>query len=481
MKSILKITATTLILLIICSVFSASAATVEQLKQQLNSYYMILVNRDHLVNDKYQPTDLVTYPGSSYRLNRTCAAALKEMIDACAANTSERLVLYSGYRTYQTQYNKYYGKINQYISRGYSKSEAIRLTNQYYAPPGGSEHHTGLAADICTPSIVNRYGQLDSSFANTAEGKWLRNNCHKYGFILRYDKGKENITGYNYEPWHFRYIGKEHAKEVARLGITYEEYITRMKTTVSALATAPTFTYKNNKVYFSAKNATIRYTTDTKTPTASSKVYTDGLGGKDITYKAITCLNGYTSPVATVTVTKYGDVFKDININDWYYENVSTAVHKQLFNGMGNYEFAPNGTMTRAMAVQVLANISGIDLTSYTSKTKFADVKPTAWYARAVAWATENNIVAGIGQNKFAPDNAVTREQICVMLYNQSGATAEESIPFTDAADVSPWAKAAVAYCAKEKIINGYPNGSFKPRASITRAEMATITLSYIE
>ncbi len=481
MKSIQKITAVAMIILIFCSIFTANATTLEQLKQQLNSYYMILVNRDHLVDDKFQPTDLVTYPGSSYRLNRTCAAALKEMIDACDADTSERLVLYSGYRTYQTQYSKYYGKINQYISKGYSKAEATRLTNQYYAPPGGSEHHTGLAADICTPSIVNRYGQLDSSFGNTAEGKWLRNNCHKYGFILRYDQGKENITGYSYEPWHFRYIGKEHAKEVARLGITYEEYVARMKTTISTLSAAPTFTYKNEKVCFSAKNATIRYTSDTKTPTLNSKVYTDGLGGKDITHKAIACLNGYTSPVATVTVTKYGDVFKDININDWYYENVSMAVHKQLFSGMGNYEFAPNGTMTRAMAVQVLANISGIDLKSYTSKTKFTDVKPSAWYASAVAWAAENNIVTGIGQNKFAPDNAVTREQICVMLYNHSEASTEQNIPFTDAADVSQWAKSAVAYCAKEKIINGYPNGSFCPQAYITRAEMATMTLSYIK
>ncbi len=481
MKSIQKIIATTLIVLIFFSVFSANATTVGQLKQQLASDYMILVNRNHLVDANYQPNDLVTYPGSSYRLNRTCAAALKEMINACALSTSERLVLYSGYRTYQTQYNKYYGKINQYISRGYSKAEATRLTNQYYAPPGGSEHHTGLAADICTPSIVNRYGQLDSSFGNTAEGKWLRNNCHKYGFILRYDKGKEHITGYNYEPWHFRYIGKEHATEIARLGITYEEYITRLKNTVSTLSASPAFTYKNGKVSFSAKNTTVRYTSDTATPTLTSKVYTDALGGKDVTYKAIACLNGYTSPVTTVTITKYGDVFKDITIKDWYYESVSSAIHQRLFNGMGNYEFAPNNTMTRAMAVQVLANISGVNLNNYTTQTKYTDVKPTAWYARAIAWSTENNIVSGIGQNLFAPDDAVTREQICLILYNHAGATSDQNIPFTDAANVSSWAKSAVAYCAKEKIINGYPNGSFRPKASITRAEMATMALSYIK
>ncbi len=481
MKKIQKFTALTLIVLIFCSVFSAGATTAKQLKKQLGSEQMILVNREHLVDNKYQPKDLVTYPGSSYQLNRTCAAALKEMIDECAANTSERLVLYSGYRTYQTQYNKYYGKINQYIAKGYSKSEAVKLTDQYYAPPGGSEHHTGLAADICTPSIVNRYGQLDSSFGTTAEGKWLRNNCHKFGFILRYDKGKENITGYNYEPWHFRYVGKTHAKEIARLGITYEEYVAKMQATISALSAPPKFTYKNGKVSFSAKNTTIHYTQDNKTPTSSSKVYTSALSGKDVTFKAIACIDHYTSPVTTVTITKYGDVFTDISVKDWYYKNVSTAVHKQLFSGMGNYKFAPNDTMTRAMAVQVLANISGVDLKNHSSKTNFTDVKSSAWYAPAISWAAENNIVAGMSKKRFAPNDAITREQICVIFYNHAGKTSDKSVSFKDAAQVSSWAKKGVAYCADTKIINGYPDGTFRPKANITRAEMATMTLSYVK
>lgn len=481
MKAIRKIIASALIVILFCSVFPVSAVTVKKLKSQLASDYMILVNRDHLVTNKYVPNDLITYPGSSYRLNRVCADALKEMIDACAANGGERLVLYSGYRTYQTQYNKYYGKIDQYISKGYSRAEAKRLTDQYYAPPGGSEHHTGLAADICTPSIVNRYGQLDSSFGKTTEGKWLRNNCHKYGFILRYDSGKEDITGYNYEPWHFRYVGKTHAKEIARLGITYEEYVSKLQNIVSELSAAPQFSFKSEKVYFSSKNKTIRYTSDTSSPSLKSKEYTTALEGKGITYKAVACKDGYTSPITTVTITEYGDVFQDISVKDWYYKNVSTAVHHGFFSGMGNYQFAPNGTMTRAMAVQVLANISGVDLKDYSTKTNFSDVNQKVWYARAISWASQNDIVKGMGNNKFAPEDPVTREQICLILYKHSGATAKTNIPFSDKESISSWAKKGVAYCAKEKIVNGYPDGSFKPKANITRAEMATMTLSYIK
>lgn len=469
-----------MVLCMFCTI--VSAVNVVQLNTQLKSKYMILVNRDHKLSANYVPSDLVYYGNSGMQLEKACATALKEMIDACAQAGGEKLVLYSGYRSYQRQYDKYYGKINQYIAQGYSKEKATQLTDQYYAPPGGSEHHTGLAADICLPSIVNRYGQLHESFGETAQGKWLRNNCYKYGFILRYDKGKESLTGYNYEPWHFRYIGKEHAAQIYNLGLTYEEYLSMLNTVQSKLAHPPKIQISNNKITFTAATGTqIRYTTNNKTPTLSSTKYSSSLSGKNITYKAISCYAGYTSAVATVTVTKYGDIFTDITVGDWYYDIVSTAVYKDLFQGMGNYQFAPQKTMTRAMLVQVLANISGIDLTKYKGKSSYSDVKISTWYAPSIQWATENAVVQGLGDGRFAPTAAVTREQVCVIFYNHSGDKHSYTLPpFKDQTDVSSWAKKGVAYCAAKGIVNGYPDKTFLPQAGATRAEVAKIALTYL-
>lgn len=132
--------------------------------------------------------------------------ALDEMQTAAA---QEGLILYvlSGFRDYDTQASIY----NRYVSND-GKANADR----YSARPGHSEHQTGLAFDL---------NSLEESFADTREGKWLAANAHKYGFIIRYPKGKEHITGYMYEPWHVRYLGKDIATKVYNSGLTLEEYL----------------------------------------------------------------------------------------------------------------------------------------------------------------------------------------------------------------------------------------------------------------
>lgn len=112
----------------------------------------------------------------------------------------------SGYRSYSYQEKLY----NDYVKK-YGKEKA----DTFSAQPGHSEHQSGLALDV---------GKLDESYGNTNEGKWLAANAYKYGFIIRYPKGKENITGYAYEPWHIRYLGKELAQKVYKSGLTLEEY-----------------------------------------------------------------------------------------------------------------------------------------------------------------------------------------------------------------------------------------------------------------
>ena len=204
-----------------------------EIEAVLNDPFMILVNRERKVSSDYVGADLVTYSGD-YKLNSTCADALRRLI-AAGKKAGYSYTLYSGYRSYSSQYNKYYNKIASYKNQGYSESEAIRLTDQYYAPPGGSEHHTGLAADVCIPSIVNKYGCLHEDYEQTEEFRWFSSHAHEYGFILRYPKGDEEITGYNYEPWHYRYVGVEIATEIYRQGVTLEEYVETLENRLASL------------------------------------------------------------------------------------------------------------------------------------------------------------------------------------------------------------------------------------------------------
>lgn len=133
--------------------------------------------------------------------------AFSEMQEA-AKQEGININIVSGYRSYSKQTSLY----NNYVAK-----DGKAAADTYSARPGHSEHQTGLAADL---------NMVDTSFENTAAGKWLANNCYKYGFILRYPKGKESITGYIYEPWHFRFIGDE-AKNLYNNGnwITLEEYL----------------------------------------------------------------------------------------------------------------------------------------------------------------------------------------------------------------------------------------------------------------
>lgn len=134
------------------------------------------------------------------------AEALKEL-QASALIDGFNIELLSGYRSYSRQKTIYEGKVS---SRGYDSAD------RYSARPGHSEHQTGLAFDV---------GSITYTYGETASGKWLNAHCAEYGFIIRYPEGKESITGYGYEPWHIRYVGKEAAIEIMSNGLTLEEYL----------------------------------------------------------------------------------------------------------------------------------------------------------------------------------------------------------------------------------------------------------------
>ncbi len=169
--------------------------------------YLVLVNKYYYVEDSDKPQTTALSGYGVGELESTAAEAFKQMVEAARAEgLSLRAV--SPYRTWAIQ-NLFY--------TGYARNAGTAEADTYSARPGHSEHQTGLAVDINVASI-------SAHFENTAEYAWLQNNCWKYGFILRYLPDKQYLTGYVYEPWHYRYVGTEYAKDIMDSGITFEEW-----------------------------------------------------------------------------------------------------------------------------------------------------------------------------------------------------------------------------------------------------------------
>lgn len=175
--------------------------------RQRNTPYVVngipVVSKKHRITASYGPRR----PSGTYRLEAGTAAALTKMTAAARAD-GVRVRVRSGYRNWTTQNASY-----QRAKRNYPQNLS------FYAPAGASEHQTGLAVDLwdgVTWSLP---------MANTATGKWLFRHAHEYGFVLRYPEGKSKITGYHYEPWHYRFIGKADAMKFKNNSLTLEEYL----------------------------------------------------------------------------------------------------------------------------------------------------------------------------------------------------------------------------------------------------------------
>ena len=179
-----------------------------------------LVNRDEKITKNYVPADLVlpNVPTNkksqqeSIYLRAEAAAALEKMFTAAKEEQGYTLLAVSGYRAYGLQQVMF----NNKVAAVGSKEKAWRKV----APAGASEHQLGLAMDI----VCDSFRLLNNGFADTAEGQWLYENCHRFGFIVRYLAEWDDITGYAAEPWHFRYLGVPHASAVQWLHIPYETY-----------------------------------------------------------------------------------------------------------------------------------------------------------------------------------------------------------------------------------------------------------------
>lgn len=187
-------------------------------QEQAPSWNLLLVNPWNPITDEYiDSVNLVKY-ATNKEIDSRVLESLQRMIRDGA---EYKLSAASLYRSVDLQVKLYQRKVDYYKNRGYKQAEAERLAATVVARPYTSEHHTGMAVDI----LGSGYSSLEESFERTPAFKWLKEHCAEYGFILRYPKEKENITGVIYEPWHYRYVGVEAATEIMQRGLTLEEYL----------------------------------------------------------------------------------------------------------------------------------------------------------------------------------------------------------------------------------------------------------------
>lgn len=223
---------------------------VASLTTNLDKTYLILANKTNELASTYEPSGLTTLTCEttySMKLEGRAAQALYVMLLEMRAAGVSDIAVTSAYRSYEYQVNTYNGWVQEemkapisedayrvlgqeYIKMNYldkkiyslNLADAHKVAQSYSALPGQSEHQTGLCIDFIT-SKMN--GELTEEFETTEAFEWLSKNAYKFGFILRYPKGKENITGYTYEPWHYRFVGREAATDIYVGDMTLEQYL----------------------------------------------------------------------------------------------------------------------------------------------------------------------------------------------------------------------------------------------------------------
>lgn len=179
---------------------------------------LTLVNAEHPMPSEWQ-CELVQL-NNGQNIDSRAYEDLQQMMDTARAEGYDPYIC-SSWRSHETQVRLFEEEVQSYKKQGYSEREAEVQAAQWVAVPGTSEHELGLALDIV--SVENQ--RLEESQENTPTQQWLMEHCYEYGFILRYPKDKEDITGIGYEPWHYRYVGQEHARVIHESGVCLEEYV----------------------------------------------------------------------------------------------------------------------------------------------------------------------------------------------------------------------------------------------------------------
>ena len=215
---LLKAAVTAYLLLILCQMIgnAYSRLSITHKIPVSEEWNLIVVNRWNELPEDYSVE--LTELSNGQKVDSRIYPYLQEMFDAARAEGIYPIVR-EGYRTAEEQQEILDDKIQTYINQGYSQSRAEKTAKEWVALPGTSEHQLGIAVDINADK---------SKCSNEDVYGWLAENAYKYGFVLRYPSGKQKITGTSYEPWHYRYVGEEAAKEIYERGICLEEYFKQM-------------------------------------------------------------------------------------------------------------------------------------------------------------------------------------------------------------------------------------------------------------
>lgn len=193
-----------------------------QLTTESGEDLLVLINKKISLPESFAPKELVSlenlvtaYPGA--QMKGEAANALKDMFGVAKQEKGINFTVVSAYRSYRDQVK---------VFNGWVASAGLASAGSFSAQPGHSQHQLGTAADIAVSGIAN----FNEAFGSSTEGVWLAENSYKFGFVLSYPKGKEKITGYSYEPWHYRYIGSENAKRMVDSGLILEEFLQKYGT-----------------------------------------------------------------------------------------------------------------------------------------------------------------------------------------------------------------------------------------------------------
>ncbi|MEG1336145.1 MAG: chitobiase/beta-hexosaminidase C-terminal domain-containing protein [Clostridiales bacterium] len=354
----------------------------------------------------------------------------------------------------------------------------------------------GFIYIIDNPVVVSTVATPTISHTDISGAKTIAITCATPGATIYYTTdGSNPTTGSKKYSGTFNITASTTIKAIAAKSGMSNSLITGENFTISTTQ-APTSNLTPNtainkgtvvKLSSATANATIYYTTDGTPATTESTQYQDGiLVLHSMIIQAIAVgPGGSVSSVSAFQYTIWDNPFSDIEINSWYFSDLSQAYEEEYITGTSKTTFEPNNSTTRAMFVTILSRLDGnLDITNYSLN--FCDVPTDEWYSNPIAWAEARSIVQGIGNNKFAPHNKITREEICVMLLNYAkeyeitfSATTPE-ITFKDAGKISPYAKDAVFTAQKGGLVQGRPDGTFDPQGPASRAEISSIIMRMV-
>lgn len=205
------------------AIFKSELEEYEKYMDVTDEKYLLLVNKEVTIDGSFKPEKLVPVKDThkNIELSETAEKALEAMFIEMRKEGFDNVFVTSAYRSYAYQTSLFNTYINNEMATGLSYEKAKKKVLTYSAYPGTSEHHTGLSVDLMTGSMTD----LDESFAGDPVYPWLLENAWKFGFILRYPRDKVDITGYSFEPWHYRFVGRYHAYKIHSQNLCLEEYL----------------------------------------------------------------------------------------------------------------------------------------------------------------------------------------------------------------------------------------------------------------